>query len=542
MLKNYDKKLDVMCRVLEANRNRGGLTYSELTEILIIMFEYKYNRSNSPLCKRLIKRNQLMENPYQIDENLIKNAKRVNFKTSVVIPSEIQAEYTRNKKKRLKKGLDDQLIEMLEALRSFIEQNEERGVTRKEAELFLRRVFKKKSLRIEKVICFGKFYGKPIERKNWVKTPKEKPLVIPNDYREKYEHCVDDNELTNVKSNVCSSSKLFLDSQLIKADYLRKFYKDNSQNVFDKVIKDIISEYGVDFKMLIFEDDIHKLDILKKNDKISFNILKFISTSDNIEFVRQKRPCSMEDIITFCKSSKEITIVSGSEKILAYAVLNGIKSYIPKEYIRQTPNPLKGHGVVVIDSNIASERDINTLCSGFSTIAISDVQLKEIGMSGYFAKICAYYGIIKRIPIVEESNDRTIVEFAKQVNADMFFSKDYGCIAFAKMQGVPCTLVKNKIHSDSTAVELIQQAKNSNVKYEGKDITLDFEKCQLKKGSSRFVINNFCIEFKNSMYRSCSTVEDGGYIFLKSDNLAIQIKIIDKKNKIGKLISIRRIK
>ena len=64
----------------------------------------------------------------------------------------------------------------------------------------------------------------------------------------------------------------------------------------------------------------------------------------------------------------------------------------------------------------------------------------------------------------------------------------------------------------------------------------------MKKGNSRFVINNFYVEFKNSMYRNSSTLENGGYIFVKNGNLAIQIKIVDKEKKIGKITMIRKIK
>lgn len=558
MLKKYtyNKKVEIMYEVIEANRKRGGITYGELVEILTVMFGYKYNRSNNPIIKRLLKRNKTMENPYKIDEALLHNAKKVNFISPVVIPSHLKHEYLRKKKERLQNGLDEQLIKMLDALHKLINQNRNRGITRKEAELFLREIFNQKSLKIEKVICFGKFSNKPIERKSFVKNPNKMLIVIPNEYKKKYDTNIENDIMQNNEislANIINSKneyivKLFLDIKLMRAEYLERLYKNNSQDIFDNIIKDIISEYGASFKICIFEDDIYQLDETK-SDKINFNILKFISSSKNVEFIRQTRPNNAMDIIEFCKEN-DIIIVSGDEKILAYAMLENVRTYIPKEYIRQTPNPLKGKGLVVLDSNIGSENEIIRICNKFGSIAMSTIQLKEVGRKGYLTRICAYYGTIKKAPdLIAKSKDRTIVEFCKQIHADMFFSKDYGCIAFAKMQGVPCAFVENKNHSKSTGVELIEQAKNQNegiskkiCYYEGKEIILDLlTTYKMKNGKSRIVINNFCIEFKNSMYKNCKEIENGGYIFIKNNNFVLQIKVIDKDNKQGKIISARKL-
>lgn len=541
---SYDEKVRIMYEIIESNRSRGGITYGELVEILITLFEHKYNRSNNPIIKKLLQYNNSRSIPYNVDVKLLKNGKKVKFSSPVILPPKIRKEFVRKKHARLQNGLDDQLIKMLDTLTNLVNENKNRGLTLKEAESFLRVIFKQKCLNIAKIINFGKFYGKPINKKFFVRQTKDVPLIIPNDYKEEYKLLVEvEGNVFNLRDN--NVTILYLDRKLIKSEDLTKLYKDNSKKVFDYLVKDIISKYRGNFKICIFEDDLLELD-KKKNDRVSFYILKFISTSENIEFVRKKRPASKEDIINFCKKNSA-TLVSGSEKLLSLAILNNVRTYIPKEYIKQTPNPLKGKGIVVIDSNIASPADIDYLCSKFGTIAISDIQLEEIGMGGYFARICAYYGMIKRTSLIEQNKDRSIVEFCKKVKADMLYSNDYGCIAFAKMQRVPCTLIKNKHFAESTAVSLIQQVKEEELyeelrKNEGEDIRLDFfEKC-MKKGNSRFVINNFCVEFKNSMYRNSSTLENGGYIFVKNGNLAIQIKVIDKEKRIGRITSVRRTK
>ena len=563
----YDKKLETISKIIEANRNRGGVTYTEMVKVLTIMFDYKFNRSNSQMVKKLLEYNESLANPYIIDEKLLYMGKSIKFKTPIVIPNEIKQDYEKKKFEREELGIDSQLIKKLTFLQELIKNNKERGITKKEAELFLRKVFKQKKLRIEKVISFGYFYGKPIERKSFVREPKDMQISIPSEWVEKttmlpkkydknynwskktaYDEKLKLTDIVN-NNNECIH-KIFLDKKLIKAESLCGLYEDLNQNVFDKVVQDLVDKYGINFKIFIFEDDIYSLDSSKTN-MINFNILKFISTAENnIKLIRKKRPNSCEKIIRFCIENKA-TLVSGSEKILAMAMLENVEVYVPKVYVKSTPNPLKGKGLLVLDSNINSEAEIKMLCEKFGSIALSDIQFEEVGKGGYLVKICAYYGKIEKAPeLIEGNKDRTIVEFAKKIHSDMFFSKDYGCIAFAKMQEVPCKLVISPHHSESTALKLIHEAeKKKNTKncknieqFVGCRIMLDL--CEinqtLKTGMTRINTNNFTIELKSSMYKNCNKLENGGYIFLKNDTFSMQIRVINKEKKLGKIVSIRK--
>ncbi len=272
----------------------------------------------------------------------------------------------------------------------------------------------------------------------------------------------------------------------------------------------------------------------KKSAKNIFpqQILKLIALDTNHTYTKliPNKPTG-DKLAIFCKDN-DITLVSGDPKTIAWCKLYGAKFQIPKYYLQKYPNPFKGKGICGLDTNVILEPQemVSLVLNQYATSMLSDIQVEETSGSPEIFRYCAYYGRFKKAERMYNYNDHDIVSFYKSNPVDMFYTNDYGCAAFARVESIPYEMYFKK---NQIVEECILNKLNSCVGYDlafydniksGEEIKFD---CFIDKKSNGKLHFLKSTDFDISVFDSQNKKRTSNFRFIAVENHDI---IVLRKN------------
>lgn len=290
-------------------------------------------------------------------------------------------------------------------------------------------------------------------------------------------------------------------SSLVKQGVIKKYIIDYDAEWciedFIYFIRSLVSEKIMP-KIVLFANDVLKLDLAKKRSKLASEMLKFFAQDKNEKFHILKcedRPNLGEELAKMCKENN-CTLVSGNPKNVAWCKLYDVEVVIPQLYKERYPNPFKGKGIIGLDSCMMGIKhdEMANLLSQFETCLISNIQLKEME-GGYLFIVSAYYGQIKWADRQFEDEDKNIAYFYQKNTVNIMYTIDYGCYLFAALAKVNCKLYKDKRLTESMMLKILDNG-----------VFVEWE--ELKKGDEIILDeipspkNNACLDFQSYPYVS----------------------------------------
>ena len=327
-------------------------------------------------------------------------------------------------------------------------------------------------------------------------------------------------------------------SSLVKQGVIKEYIIDYDAEWciedFIYFIRSLVSEKIIP-KILLFANDVLKLDLAKKENKLASEMLKFFAQDKNENFHILKcedRPNLGEKLAKMCKENN-FTLISGNPKNVAWCKLYDVEVVIPQVYKERYPNPFKGKGIIGLDSCMMGikHNEMANLLSQFETCLISNIQLKEM-RGGYLFIVSAYYGQIKWADRQFEDEDKNIAYFYQKNTVNTMYTIDYGCYLFAALAKVNCKLYKDKRATESMMLKILDNGvfvEWENLK-KGDEIILDEIPSPKDRGYLDFKGYPYVSIYRSSgLKRRDKRGYSQDYIFIKNNDKIIIAQITKLK-------------
>ena len=129
---------------------------------------------------------------------------------------------------------------------------------------------------------------------------------------------------------------------------------DLTINQFNSILKKM-EKKRIRPKFIVFAEDVYQLDMKKNENFLAKELLKFFAqdSENNFHELFDGEKPTQNLLGKFCAEYK-FTLVSGNAKNILWAKLYNVKVIIPEPFLKRTPNPCHGNGIVGLDSCMMS--------------------------------------------------------------------------------------------------------------------------------------------------------------------------------------------
>lgn len=250
---------------------------------------------------------------------------------------------------------------------------------------------------------------------------------------------------------------------------------DLTINQFNSILKKM-EKKRIRPKFMVFAEDVYQLDMKKNENFLAKELLKFFAqdSENNFHELFDGEKPTQNLLGKFC-AEYQFTLVSGNAKNILWAKLYNVEVIIPEPFLKRTPNPCHGNGIVGLDSCMMSihQDELDKLLKNYEKILISDIQLEEIP-GGYLLDLVAFYGEVEFASRSSRDKDQNICKFYGENEVTAMYTIDYGCFLFGKLSHINCILYD---YSKASMSNLLKLANNLfmqfNVIQTGDEIILD---------------------------------------------------------------------